>query len=106
MAGPAGAQLVNPNTNAAGLPAALDSEHNVGGGRYLLIAVASNWNAGTVSLQMLGPDGATWVDCGSNTTLTANGNGYADIGTGRVRLHLSSGSAPTGLYAAISRVIT
>jgi len=68
------------------------------GGRGSFEAVAGVW--GTVSLQYLGPDDSTWVDMGTDTTLTANGGGVFTMGPGTLRAFVSGA---TGVYAIIHR---
>lgn len=68
------------------------------GGNGVFKAVAGAWNGGTVMLQYRGPDGTTWVEAGSNTTLTANGGGQFVLPAGLIRAAVSGG--PTGVYAS------
>jgi hypothetical protein len=61
------------------------------------------FSGATVTLQYLGPDNTTWVAAGTNTTLTASGNGVAYLPAGGIRAAVSGGS-PSGLYANIGLV--
>jgi hypothetical protein len=67
------------------------------GGRGSFI-VAGTFGGATVKLQLLGPDGSTYIDAGSYTTLTAAGIGNFDLPQGKIRANVSGGS-PSGLYA-------
>jgi len=73
-----------------------------GGGRGVFSA-AGTFSSATVSLQVLGPDGATWLDAGVDTTLTAAGLGVFDLPDCYIRASVSGGS-PSGLYARAARV--
>jgi hypothetical protein len=97
--------LVNPNTNFAGGGQQAGSLHDIRGGIYVLVAVASAWNGATLTLNMVGPDGVTLVPAGAATTLTGNGNGVAYLPPGLVTATLSGGT-PTGLYVSIARVVS
>ena len=66
-----------------------------GDGSFL---VAGTFGGATVSLQVLGPDGATFLDAGANTTLTAPGIGNFRLPPGQIRAAVTGGS-PAGLYA-------
>jgi len=69
------------------------------GGKYALTVV--NAGAGTVDIQVLGPDGATWLDVSSN--ITGNGIGTADLPPGQYRINPSGVASIT---AAITSVPT
>jgi len=71
------------------------------GGTAAFECLATNYNAGTVTLQKLGPDGATWVAVGASTTITANAfvQGLS-LPPGAYRLAFSA--APTALFATLS----
>lgn len=72
------------------------------GGRGMF-AAAGTFNGATVKLQFLGPDGSTWIDAGTNTTLTAAGGGIFDIPPSQIRGAVSGGP-PSGMYATAARV--
>lgn len=72
------------------------------GGRGVF-AAAGTFGGATVSLQFLGPDNATWIDAGANTTLTAAGAGLFELPPTQIRAAVTGG-APSGLYANASRV--
>ncbi len=75
------------------------------GGRYSFRAIAT-WNAGSVTLNAIGPDGATPVGVksvfGTAAALTANGGVDAlDLPPGEYQLAIA---AATVVYATIARV--
>src|SRR5882672_9155397 len=59
----------------------------------------------TVKLQVLGPDGATWIDAGVGTTLTAAGMGVVYLPPGMVQAVIVGG-APAGIFAALARIVS
>lgn len=61
-------------------------------------AASGTFGGATVKLQFLGPDGSTWIDAGTYTTLTAAGAGNFDLPEGQIRAAVSGGS-PSGIYA-------
>lgn len=67
------------------------------GGRGSFLA-AGTFGGATVKLQVLGPDGTTWIDAGTYTTLTAAGVGNFDLPQGQIRASVSGGT-PSALYA-------
>lgn len=72
------------------------------GGRYIFMVVGT-FSGATVQLQLLGPDGATWVSLASGA-LTAAGAVAVDVPQGaNVRATVASGS-PSALYASLVRV--
>lgn len=64
---------------------------------------AGTFGGATVSLQFLGPDAATWIDVGVDTTLTAAAGGLFVLPPGKIRASVSGG-APSGLYAQAEQV--
>lgn len=68
-----------------------------------VFAAAGTFGGATVSLQFLGPDGSTWIDAGSDTTLTTAGGGGFFLDSGQIRAAVSGGS-PSGLYASANQV--
>ena len=72
------------------------------GGRYFVAVTAGDWSSGSVTLDVLGPDGATYVQVSSSASLSANGAFVADLPPhGTYQLAISDA---TGVYAALSRV--
>lgn len=68
------------------------------GGRLMFEAVSSSWGGGSVKLQVLLLDGTTWVDVGSDTTLTADGIGGAELPICSIR---AVATTATGVTAAV-----
>lgn len=71
------------------------------GGRGFVAAVASAWNGATVALQVVGPDGSTWMDAA--TALSANGGSAFNLPPGRIRAAVTGGP-PTGVYVSVEQV--
>jgi hypothetical protein len=69
------------------------------GGIGVFAASSSSWNSATVTLEWVGPDGATLIVAGTNTTCTANCNGVFYLPAGKIEAVVSGGT-PTALYAA------
>ena len=67
------------------------------GGRGQFTAVGSFAGA-TVSLEVLGPDGATWIPVGPDVRLVTAGVGNFELPAGSIRAAVSGGS-PSGLTA-------
>ena len=63
-----------------------------------MFSAAGTFGGATVKLQFLGPDGATWIDAGLETTLTAAGGALFDLPQCQIRAAVSGGT-PSGLYA-------
>ena len=72
----AGGDAVNQTIGATGA----GPSFKLRGGKYLFGAVAASWGSGTISLQVLGPDGATYLAItrsgltGPAASLSANGS--------------------------------
>lgn len=64
-----------------------------------VFACVGTWNGATVSLQFLGPDGATMVIAGAATTLTANGAGVFYLPRGLVQAVITGAGGGTSLTA-------
>ena len=71
------------------------------GGRSALIVLASAYDGTTGFLQILGPDGSTWIDINASK-FSANGVTSYDLPAGQYRLNL--GSSTSGLYASLVTV--
>lgn len=88
----------------------LDNASATGGqaiwdGGDAVFALAGSLDGETATLQFLGPDGSTWIDVGTETTLTAAGAAVATIPSGPVRVTVSTGGgSPSGLYASLVSV--
>lgn len=72
------------------------------GGRGTFL-VAGTFGGTTVTLQVLGPDGSTWLAVGTYTTMAAAGGGNFDLPQGQIRANVSGGT-PSGLYALVATV--
>lgn len=68
------------------------------GGKGTFLAVAT-FGGGTVKLQTLGPDGTTWIDAGTDTTLTAAGGGNFELPAGQLRVNVATATA---VYAVVA----
>ncbi len=60
------------------------------------VMLAGTVGGATITLQILGPDGTTWLT--GATALTAVGVGVIELPCGQIRA-LVAGGAPSGLYA-------
>ncbi len=61
------------------------------GGKYGVSFAGTG--SGTVKLQILGPDGTTYVDVGSTTTFTANGYAAIDLPPCEVQVNIATFTA-------------
>lgn len=68
-------------------------------GNYTYACTANNWNAATAQLQMLGPDGTTYLNIG--TAISANGTLAVVLGANSSARVTVTGT-PTGLYCGLS----
>lgn len=66
-------------------------------------SVAGTFGGATATLEMLGPDGATWFAVGTDTTKTQAGAGNFDLPPCLLRVALTGGT-PSGMYARADRV--
>lgn len=69
-----------------------------------VFAACGTFGGATVKLQFLGPDGATWIDVGTDTTLTAAGGAMFILPAVQIRAAVSGG-APSGLSASAEQVV-
>jgi hypothetical protein len=72
----------------------------VAGGVYALSVVAT-FGGGSVQLQLLGPDGSTWLNVGA--AITANGYVSQTLPPGSYRLSITTATA---VYADLTRAAT
>lgn len=82
------------------------SAASVGFGGDYVFAVAGTFGAGTVGLEMLGPDGATWIairDLDGAVALTAAGATYVSIPAGSYRATIT-GATGASLYATLRSI--
>lgn len=68
-----------------------------------VFSCVGTFGGATVTLQFLGPDGSTYLDVGTDTTLTANGAAGFVLPPGKIRASVSGG-APSALYAQADKV--
>jgi hypothetical protein len=68
-----------------------------------VFTVAGTIGGATVALEVLGPDGATWLNAGSDGTLTAAGMCAFDLPQGQIRASVTGGT-PSGVYARATEV--
>lgn len=62
-----------------------------------------SFGGGTLSLQVLGADGTTWLPVGASTSLSAPGLAAFTLRPGQIRAVLSGATGPTGVYASAWR---
>ena len=62
------------------------------GGLYMTAAHSANWNSGNVALQVLGPDGSTWIGA-TNGSLSADGTLTASLAPGSYRFNVTTTAA-------------
>lgn len=62
--------------------------------------VAGTFTGATVSLEVLGPDGSTYIAVSANTTLTAAGGGNFMLPQSTIRASVTGGT-PSALYAIV-----
>lgn len=80
---------------------ATTAQFELRGGTYVFMFVASNFNSGNAQLQVLGPDGTTFI--GVHTALTANGATAAlALPPGQYKIALSA--TMVGGFYAVDRV--
>lgn len=73
-------------------------------GGLCIFSVVGTFAGATIALFVLGPDGATWINAGVNTTLTAAGMGTVQLPPCQVQAQVSGGP-PSGIFAALARVV-
>jgi hypothetical protein len=73
-------------------------------GGVAVMNCVGNFAGATVTLQMLGADGQTWVTCGTSTTFTSNGVGLVYLPRCKVQALISGGSGSTSVTAALQPV--
>lgn len=74
------------------------------GGRGVFRANGT-WDGATITLSVLSPDGTNYDAIGSDTTLTADGNGQFVLDDGaRIAQIISDDGASTSLYTVLAEV--
>jgi hypothetical protein len=68
-----------------------------------VFTAAGTFGGTIVALEVLGPDGATWLNAGSDGTLTAAGMCAFDLPQGQIRASITGGT-PAGIYALAAKV--
>ena len=86
------------------MPTLLDNASATGsavtwGGGTGVFMLAGTVGGATVTLQVLGPDGVTWLPAPNSTALTAVGCAFFVLPPGSIRADVSGGT-PSGLYAS------
>lgn len=113
MAGVA-STVAQQNQNPSPVPGVLPLLYNAAvtgthfwwpGGKGMFAVVAANFNGATVTLNVLGPDGATMIAAATATTLTAAGVGQVELPPCYVQGAITGGP-PTGVYATFARIPT
>lgn len=69
-----------------------------------VFSAVGTWNGATLTLEFIGPDGATLLVAGDATTLSANGAGVFYLPECQVRAVVSNVGGSTSLTASIARV--
>jgi hypothetical protein len=92
-------------SNASATPTAPTGEtaNQLWPGGQGVFSVVGTFGGATVTLEFLGPDGATLVAAGGNTTLTATGAGVFNLHPCWIIAAVTGGS-PSGLYARADRI--
>lgn len=93
-------QVLTLLSNAAATSAAFI----VGIGGFYSFAIQGTWAGATAKLQMLGPDGATYMDIDSTLSFTANGVQGVDLPTGATVRVTITGGPPSAVYASLSLI--
>jgi hypothetical protein len=62
------------------------------GGKYGVAAIAT-WGGGSAKLQVLGPDGSTYLSVSSGTDFSANGYATIDLPPGQYRFTIATATA-------------
>lgn len=79
---------------------AATGEFYLKGGYYMVAAVAT-WSSGNVELQMLGPDGSTWLSAPTALKLSANGAIAGYLPPGQYRFNVTTATA---VYCSVTAV--
>ncbi len=70
------------------------------GGKYAM-TVHATWGGGNVHLQILLPDGSTYLDVGSSTNFTADGFAVVDLPPGSYKFTVTTATA---VYVSVTRI--
>lgn len=74
------------------------------GGRGVFSVSATDFDGNTISLQAILPDGATYLNTGTNTTLTANGFGGFDLPPCKIKAAVTGAGTTVAANATVARV--
>ena len=78
---------------------ATGSAKSIRQGRYVF-AVDGTFNSGTCKLQLLSPDGSSYIDVGGDATLSAEGACLVDLPDCVVKAALTG--SPSAMYATLT----
>lgn len=92
-AAPNGIQYANISATTTGV------QWDGGKGSFV---VHATFGGGTVKLQYLSADATTWVDMGTDTTVTADGGGNFEIGRCQLRVNVATATA---VYVVIMPIV-
>lgn len=67
-----------------------------------VLSVVGTFGGATLQLQMLGPDGSTWINV-ATASFTANGAIVVELPPSRLRMTVTGGT-PSALFASIQSV--
>lgn len=73
---------------------------HLNGGKYAFAAHAT-WSSGSAKLQVLLPDGSSYVSVSSGTDLTADGFAVVDLPPGTYQIAIATATA---VYASVTRI--
>ena len=73
-----------------------------GQGTFMVVGTIT---AAIIALQVLGPDGTTWLNVGVDTTKTSSGLGNFALAPCQLRLNLTITTSVSNIYSNISRVV-
>jgi hypothetical protein len=79
-------------------PSPPQSAFTLRGGKYMVMAHAASWSAGSATLELMAADGATFLPVSSALTFAADGVVIADLGPGTYNLVIAT---TTGVYVSI-----
>jgi hypothetical protein len=75
----------------------------ISGGVYAY-AINGTFDGATATLQILGPDGATYIATGADTTLTAAGVAIVELPDCKARVLIASAGGSTALDASLKLI--
>lgn len=75
----------------------------VGSGRWQF-SVSGNLGGGSVTLEILGPDGSTYFSAGNSAVLSSNSSVIVEMGPGTVRTNFTGATSPNTVHSSLTRV--